>query len=63
MKSLPACFCLCAALATGPIRAESDLPEPPTSWKYPPEMPGAKVEVYREVGGVKLNAYVFEPSG
>lgn len=44
------------------LRAE-DRPEPPVSWKYPPEMPGAKVEVYREVGDVKLNAYLFEPAG
>ena len=33
------------------------------SWKYPPEMPGASVEVYREVNGVKLNAYIFTPPG
>ncbi|MEZ5430114.1 MAG: alpha/beta hydrolase [Verrucomicrobiales bacterium] len=37
--------------------------EPPTSWKYPPEMPGARVETYRQVGEVKLNAYIFEPKG
>jgi acetyl esterase/lipase len=24
-------------------------------------MPGASVEVYREVNGVKLNAYIFTP--
>lgn len=51
------------ALALSMVRAENDPPEPPVSWKYPPEMPGAKVEVYREVGGVKLNAYLFEPAG
>lgn len=38
-------------------------PEPPTSWKYPPEMPGARVEIYRQIGEVKLNAYIFEPKG
>ena len=43
------------------LRAADDLPEPPVSWKYPPEMPGASVEVYREVNGVKLNAYIFTP--
>lgn len=41
--------------------AADDLPEPPVSWKYPPEMPGARVEVYRKIGDVKLNAWIFEP--
>jgi acetyl esterase len=40
-----------------------DAPAPQVSWKYPPEMPGAQVEVYREVEGVKLNAYIFVPEG
>lgn len=48
-------------LASGALHAAEDLPEPPVSWKYPPEMPGASVEVYREVNGNKLNAYVFTP--
>ena len=43
------------------LRAADDLPEPLVSWKYPPEMPGASVEVYREVSGVRLNAYIFTP--
>lgn len=37
--------------------------EPVTSWKYPPEMPGARVEAYRKVGDVTLNAWIFEPQG
>ena len=45
------------------MRAADDLPEPPVSWKYPPEMPGSRVEVYREIGEVKLNAWIFEPKG
>jgi acetyl esterase len=45
----------------GALRAVADPPEPPVSWQYPPEMPGASVEVYREVNGVKLNAYIFTP--
>ena len=45
------------------LSAEDDLPEPPVSWKYPPEMPGASVEVYRDIHGVRLNAYVFTPPG
>jgi len=48
-------------LASGALPGAEDLPEPPVSWKYPPEMPGASVEVYREVNGSKLNAYVFTP--
>ena len=57
---------LLAALLLAPLaalQAADDLPEPPVSWKYPPEMPGASVEVYREVNGVKLNAYIFTPPG
>ena len=45
-----------------PLSAE-DPPEPLTSWKYPPEMPGARVEVYRQVDEIKLNAWIFEPKG
>lgn len=30
---------------------------------YPPEMPGAKVEVYKTVGDVKLNMYIYYPEG
>ncbi len=41
----------------------ADIPEPPTSWKYPPEMPGARVEVYRTIDDVQLSAYLFEPRG
>jgi acetyl esterase len=44
------------------VRAEeADPPEPVTSWIYPPEMPGSRVEVYRKVGDVELNAWIFEP--
>jgi acetyl esterase len=45
------------------LHAEDSLPEPTTSWKYPPEMPGARVEVYRQAGDVKLDAWIFEPEG
>jgi acetyl esterase/lipase len=30
---------------------------------YPPVLPGAQVEVYKTIGDVKLNAYLFAPSG
>jgi len=59
-------FSLLTTLLLAPLaalHAADDLPEPPVSWQYPPEMPGASVEVYREVNGVKLNAYIFTPPG
>jgi acetyl esterase len=31
--------------------------------KYPPEMPGAETEVYKTVGDVRLNIYLFKPAG
>ena len=31
--------------------------------KYPPELPGAHVEVYKTVGDTKLNLYIYEPEG
>lgn len=40
-----------------------DPPEPATSWKYPPDMPGSRIEIYKRVGDVSLNAYIFEPQG
>ncbi len=30
-------------------------------FKYPPEMPGARAEVYKTIGDTKLSLYVFEP--
>lgn len=30
---------------------------------YPPQLDGARVEVYKTVGDVKLNAYIYEPEG
>jgi acetyl esterase/lipase len=31
--------------------------------RYPPNMPGAKVETYKTVGDVKLDLYIFYPEG
>lgn len=42
------------------LAAETDPPEPVTSWAYPPEMPGSRIEVYRKVGDVELQAWIFE---
>ncbi len=61
MRFHPAFLGAILLLASGALPAAEDLPEPPVSWKYPPEMPGASVEVYREVNGSKLNAYVLTP--
>lgn len=41
----------------------ADPAEPVTSWKYPPDMPGSRIEIYKRVGDVSLNAYIFEPKG
>ncbi|MCP5111833.1 MAG: carboxylesterase family protein, partial [bacterium] len=30
---------------------------------YPPNLPGAKVEVYKTAGDVKLNMYIVNPDG
>ena len=56
---------LALLVIAAPSRAESekanDPPEPVTSWTYPPEMPGSRIEIYKRVGDVSLNAYIFEP--
>jgi acetyl esterase/lipase len=61
MKSILPLLTIFLLFPTPGWTADGDLPEPPVSWKYPPEMPGAGVEVYREVNGVRLNAYIFHP--
>ena len=33
------------------------------AFKYPPEMPGAETEVYKTIGGLRLNIYLFKPEG
>jgi acetyl esterase len=54
---------LCLGGGFAAISWAADGVEPLTSWSYPPEMPGARVEVYREVGDVKLQAWIYEPAG
>ena len=49
MKSVLLSICLCAAVGA--------------QQNYPPQMAGAKTEVYKTIGGVKLNLYIFEPEG
>jgi acetyl esterase/lipase len=58
--------CLVVVLLALPMvarTAPADPPEPLTSWKYPPEMSGSRTEVYRQVGEVKLKAWIFDPAG
>jgi acetyl esterase len=33
------------------------------SFKYPPDLPGARVEAYKTIGDAKLNLYIYEPEG
>lgn len=59
-------LCLVVVLLALPMvarTAPADPPEPLTSWKYPPEMSGSRTEVYRQVGEVKLKAWIFDPAG
>jgi alpha/beta hydrolase fold/VHL beta domain len=66
MKSMRHCLSVLVVLVLSShaaIRAAEELREPPTNWKYPPEMADARVEFYRQVGDVKLNAWIFEPKG
>ena len=53
-----------------PAFAQQDVPARPAEPRqarraanYPPKMDGADVVVYKTVGDVKLNAYVFKPAG
>lgn len=56
MKLLPLTLTvLLATLAPSAHAAEGAL-------KYPPRFEGARAEVYKEVGGVKLSLHVFEPA-
>lgn len=52
---------------TGAAYAEppesTGFPEPVTSWTYPPDMPGSRIEIYKHLDDVSLNAYIFEPAG
>lgn len=57
-------FLLAASVAAGAEPpASRSAPEPVTSWTYPPEMPGSRIEIYKRAGDVPLNAYIFEPAG
>jgi len=37
--------------------------KPNRGFGYPPSMPGAEVETYKDVDGVKLNVWIFQPAG
>jgi acetyl esterase/lipase len=48
---LAACLCVQTALAQQ------------AGFPYPPQMPGAQVEVYKSAGNARLNIYIFNPPG
>ena len=50
---------LLALLLAGTLAADEKRRSKPT---YPPLLPGAKVEPYKQLGDVQLNAYVFQPA-
>jgi acetyl esterase len=51
---------LLLGVAAAPLAGQPNRRERPRRG-YPPELPGAKVEVYKTVGDVKLNMYIFYP--
>jgi acetyl esterase/lipase len=55
LKMLLVLLALTASSATGQQR------QPKTNRGYPPKLDGAKVEVYKTIGDVKLNIYIFTP--
>ena len=59
MKFKPIAITL-AILMTS-ISLAQEKPRQRTGRNYPPKMPGAKVEVYKTIGDVKLNTYIFFP--
>ena len=63
MKCMHVPFATLAFFLMVPNLFAEDLPEPATSWTYPPDMPGSRVETYRRVGDVDLKAWIFEPDG
>ncbi|MCX7826265.1 MAG: alpha/beta hydrolase [Verrucomicrobiae bacterium] len=61
-------FASCAfavIIALTPLWAQQAASKRPkrSGFEYPPQLPGAKVEVYKTVGDVKLNLYIFAPEG
>lgn len=60
-------FLLVSVVVSGPTGFSNsfaeDVVEPVTSWTYPPDMKGGHAEVYKKIGEVELNAYVFTPKG
>ena len=58
--------CAIALLASLTVLLSQEaVPKKPkrSGFEYPPQLPGAKAEVYKTVGDVKLNLYIFTPDG
>jgi len=51
------------AAASAPAQSAARVRPKGGGFTYPPQLPGAKAEVYKTVGDVKLNLYIFTPPG
>jgi len=61
---LPIVFAVAFVLSPLAYAGGVEPPETPAGvWRYPPEMPGADVQAYKQIGDVTLNAYMFNPVG
>jgi acetyl esterase len=60
MKAHTLFHCALAALCLAGIAQDA---KPTRGFAYPPSMAGADVEIYKEIDGVKLNAWIFQPDG
>ncbi len=62
---LKLCFVLMIAIGSNALELTEvrgqEVPEPATSWGYPPVLPEAKIETYREVEGTALKAWIYSP--
>ncbi|HEX4129551.1 MAG TPA: alpha/beta hydrolase [Pirellulales bacterium] len=54
-------FALIGWFVVDAARAEVTLPVKGAGRTYPPDLPGALVEPYKEIDGAKLNLYIFKP--
>ena len=53
---------LCALLFLSALVATTIAEQPASAvWSYPPELPGARVEVYKQIDDVELKLFIFQP--
>ena len=53
-------ICLVLSMVVNPLCGQQTR-QPKAAKKYPPTLPGAKVEVYKRIGDVRLQAYIYFP--